>query len=67
MDGDFDLTFEAAVALYGFEPICAGLLKQLEKMQSEMHTTEYEDRLERANSILEALREADEIVIAQEA
>jgi len=63
LDGDFDLNFEAAVALYGFEPICAGLLKRLEKMQSEMHTTEYEDRLERANSILEALREADEIVL----
>jgi len=61
VDGDFDLNFEAAVALFGFEQICSGLLKQLEKMQSEMHTTEYEDRLERVNSVLEALREADKI------
>jgi hypothetical protein len=62
-DADFDLTFEAAIALFGFESICDGLLKQLEKMQSEMHTAKHEERLERANSILEALREADKIAL----
>jgi hypothetical protein len=57
-DADFDLDFEAAIAMFGFEPICEGLLKQLERIHSTMSTEEYESRLERANLALEVLQGA---------